>query len=215
MNIFFHIGVFAPLLPALVTFVYWSQYTTMKRWFSAMIWTIAVHSTASYTYALTFQSNNMPFFHVYILMECLFLLVLFHLMQSRKESRTSWILLGAGFTLIWLYNIFWGDGIWGYPSYIHALEALLLIGCSLHWFAQLLREKKVKNPIRTFGFWTSTGVLIYFSGNLVLFFFSTFVAQQSGPVFDAIWGVHAILSILLYLIYTVAVLWGSKKVESS
>lgn len=169
----------------------------------------------SRVWTTTGHANNLPFFHVYILVECILLLMVFRHLLTPTGKLRPWLVTALTFTLVWLLNVLFVEGFWGYPAYIHALEAVVLIVLVVLWFAKILREKVVKKPARTFGFWLCTGLLIYFSSNLLLFVFSTFVVQQSARVFDAIWGVHAILVILLYLIYTIAILWARKTLKSS
>ena len=176
---------------------------------------IALSSVGGRLWSITGHDNNLPIFHVYILLEGVLLCIVFrHLLAARGDT-LPWFITAGSFAFLWLLNVLFGEGITGYPAYIHALEALLVIVLVVLWFAKILREKIVQKPLRTFGFWLCTGLLIYFSGNLLLFVFSTFVVEQSARVFDVIWGVHGILVILLYLIYTFAILWARKTPKSS
>jgi len=98
---------------------------------------------------------------------------------------------------------------------VRALEGMLLMVFSVHWFLKILKEKQVRYPAQTFAFWMCTGILIYYAGNLVLFLFSSFVMQQKAVLFKAIWEVHAILVIFLYLTYTVGFLCVNRTPKSS
>ncbi|MEO0473084.1 MAG: hypothetical protein AAF206_25945, partial [Bacteroidota bacterium] len=59
----------------------------------------------------------------------------------------------------------------------------------------------------TFMFWFGTAILLYFSGNLLLFLYSSLVASLDVETNYQIWGIHAVLNILLYSMYTIA-LWS-------
>lgn len=157
----------------------------------------------------------MPLFHLYILVETVVLIHIFRkLLRPFIISRMAYTLL-ISFIVLWIFNISFGDGISGYPTYILPVKAALLIILSISWFIKVQKERKVQHPERLFAFWLSTGVLIYFSGNMLQFTFSNYIFEQRKYVFVAIWDVHAILVILLYLIYTIALIWARKNPTSS
>lgn len=109
--------------------------------------------------------------------------------------------------IIWIVNVLIGEGWWGYPDYIHALEAVLILVIVLWWLLKMLKEKIISQPERTFEFWLCAGLLVFFSGNFLLFVFSNFLLTTDTEVYMAIWKVHSALIISLYLIYTIALLW--------
>jgi hypothetical protein len=212
---FFEIATYIPLVPAVLALVRWKSLNLGQRWFGILLWIIAICSIAASILATVWQVNNMPIFHSYILIEFLLLLVVFSSLLETPFRSKLWLSMAATFALLWILNIAFGDGWLGYPTYIHVFEGLVLMGLALRWFAKILSEKRVQRPVQTFAFWMCTGILIYFSGNLLLFMFSNFIVEQSKAVFTAIWGVHAILVILLYLTYSVAILWAKNNPISS
>jgi hypothetical protein len=44
----------------------------------------------------------------------------------------------------------------------------------------------------------------------LLFIFGNYISDRSSPLFRSLWSVHAVLNILLYLSYSVAVLCNPK-----
>lgn len=170
-----------------------------------MLWSIAALSISGRLWTLYGHQNNLAFFHCYILVEGLFLLLIFkEILGALFKSNILWSIF-IFFILFWIYNSFWGEGIENYPASIHVLEALIILGLVFTWFAKVLREKVVRNIQQTFEFWFCTGLLIFFSSNLLSFVFSSFIVEQSSGVFKIIWGVHALLAILLYFIYSYAI----------
>ncbi|MBL4604829.1 MAG: hypothetical protein JKY02_03955 [Flavobacteriaceae bacterium] len=123
------------------------------------------------------------------------------------------MIFNLGFLLIWIVNAFIGEGLWGFPDYIHALEAVVVLFLVLRWFLKMLQEKTISNPEKTFEFWICAGLLVFFSGNFLLFIFSKSLLTIEMASYDAIWKVHCILIILLYLIYMVALLWVKKTIK--
>lgn len=206
MEIIPQIGVFIPLLPAFIAIWYWDKLNRSQRLFGIMLWSIAALSISGRLWTLFGQHNNLAFFHCYILVEGLFLILIFKEILGSLITYNLLISIFLFFILFWIYNSFWGEGIENYPAIIHALEALIVLGLVVTWFGKVLREKVVRNIEKTFEFWFCTGLLIFFSSNLLSFVFSSFIVEQSSMVFKIIWGVHALLAILLYFIYSYALL---------
>jgi len=215
VDVLFEIAVYIPVLPALLAALVWRSLWGAPRKFAICLWAIALFSVSGEVWKMFGHDNNLPFFHTYILVEFLLLLLVYKQLLSTARKSFIWLTIGSAFALIWLLNVFFGEGFWEYPNYIHALEAILLIVFAVLWFLKILREKVEKKPAHTFGFWLSTGILMYYTCNLLLFFSSSFVGRQSPAVFDAVWGVHAILVILLHLTYSIAILWALKTPKSS
>ncbi|MCE7991800.1 MAG: hypothetical protein HEP71_07465 [Roseivirga sp.] len=214
MEIISHIAIGIPLLPATLGARNWKFFNSDARTFTLLTWFIFINGIAAYLVERLIGSN-MPLFHLYILVETVTLLyILKRLLQPFFPSKISNTTL-ISFVLLWLFNVSFGDGISGYPTYILAVKAALLIIFSAGWFVKVQKEKTVQHPERLFAFWLSTGVLIYSSGNMLLFTFSNYIFVQRKYVFVAIWDVHAILVILLYLIYTIALIWARKNPTSS
>lgn len=214
MDFFFQLGVYIPLLPALLAFWKWKKLNVYQRWFGFMLGIVALISIAGRVWTLLGNENNLPFFHTYILIECLFLLFIFKSILSDSLPLNLFRLLILSFPIYWIYNVSYGEGLFNYPANSHAIEALIMMGLSVSWFAKVLKEKEIRSIQQTFEFWFATGVIIFYSSNFLFFLFSSFIVKQNHHVFKVIWGVHAILAILLYLIYTIAIRWAVKTPKS-
>lgn len=215
MEVITYIGAHIPLLPALLAVVVWKHLDIAARWFAVLLWVVSTCSTVGDIWTHVIASNNLPFFHVYIVLEYILLIIIFSYILEVKRKLRFVLSFTIPFATLWLLNVFAGDGIWNHPTYIHVLEAAIIVRFALTWFLKVLREKKILSPAKTFAFWMCTGLLMFFSANILLFIFTTFIIAQSDAVFMAIWGVHAILVILLYLTYTIAILWARKNPTSS
>ena len=202
------IAFYIPLLPALLALVKWKSLNTSQRWFALLLWLIILISFSGYLWVRETKHNNMPFFHVYILVEYLLLLQTFRLFFKGSIKDRIWLILGVGYTTVWLVNVFFLEGWWAFPDYIHVLEVVIMLVIISLWFRKMLKEKVIRNPERTFEFWICAGLVIFFMGNLMLFIFPKFIINKG--VFIAVWRLNSALIILLYIIYTVALLWVKK-----
>ena len=93
-----------------------------------------------------------------------------------------------------------------FPSLMvtESLLALVLVGL---YFRKLLQELRVQRLSHDPMFWVSTGVLLYFLGKLQIGLFSQYAMQHYSQAFnDWMWAIHALLLLVLYSCYCLA-LW--------
>ena len=178
-----------------------------------MLWTIVGISLAAELWVRTCGDSNIPFYHLYILVEYLFLLKIFQILLTHYVKNSVWKNLNFGFIVIWIFNVLLYQGWHAYPDYIHALEAFIILVLVLTWFTKMLKEKVVKNPEKTFEFWMCSGQMLFFSGNFLLFLFSNFLLSADDPVYMAVWIIHLILNLMLYSIYTIAIIWVKRTIK--
>ena len=208
-----YIALFIPLLPGILSLIKWSQMNAPQRWLGFLLWFIIVVSFAGRAWSLVTSENNLPFYYIYILGEYLLLLQIFRKLFEDDIKDKTWLILALGFTILWLINVFTGQGWWAFPDYIRALEAVVILVIIVLWFLKMLREKTILTPYKSFEFWLCAGLLIFFSGNFLLFVFPKVILNAGNEVFHAIWKVNSILNILLYLMYAVALLWVKRTVK--
>lgn len=207
MDLIFRISVFFPLLPGVLAILWFSRLSFAERIFGSMIWLIALNQLLAHAWVILTGEGNMPFFHVYILLETLMVCWFFYLILEQEMPRITLYILLLTFFLLWVGNVLWYDGIEGYPSLIRVLEGGMVIWLACWYFAKVLRERKIRKLHQTFNFWISAGLVTYSASSFMHFVFSTFIIHQSDDVFDAVWGVHALVTILLYITYAIAFVW--------
>lgn len=204
--IIIQIAVFSPLIPLLWGISRFKHLASVQRLLLLMIATIMINQMiAKFLFEPIGLENNLPFFHLYILLEVVFLKFIFSkIINSKIFDRFSTIATLL-FGTIWLLLITFKTGFFKYPDYSRFIEGILLMTYSSIYFVKVFNEKRVLNLFKEIGFWVSSGVFVYFSSNSVLFLFSEFVVTLSDRSFVLIWTVHAVLTILLYIAYTIAI----------
>lgn len=171
-----------------------------------MIFFISINQGASELFKLFLGiTNNLPFYRVYMLIETVLLTELFILIIATKNfKRNARIILAVFLTGFILDSILY-KGIWAYPSFFRITEGCIIIGFTGRYFFKVFREATIVILLEDFGFWVSTGLIVYFLSNSLLFIFSEFVVTLSDPSYYLIWTIHAVLTILLYIAYTIAI----------
>lgn len=148
--------------------------------------------------------NNLILYHVYTFVEFFFLLSLFR-RRLPRIPKTVFIVPSALFAGIGIRGIITGP--FEVPVHLRTFGSIVLVGFSLLFFYNALRYLEFQRIEQTFMFWISAAVLLYFSGNLLLDAFGNYIAAASDTVFFTVWSIHALFNIVLYLLYSVALLW--------
>jgi hypothetical protein len=142
--------------------------------------------------------NNQLFINIFTLVELTLFGWVFHkVFESRgmKTLITFGVLACVAFTVI---NLFFLQG------FSMALESMLLTVLALLFYYKTFREERVQRLERYPLFWLSSGVLLFFAGNLFVFLFSSYVLTDSPNALVAEWSIHSVLYITTNLIYTAA-----------
>ena len=97
-----------------------------------------------------------------------------------------------------------------YNSNLLVTVSIILLLLALSYFNRLIREVKYHKLERDPMFWLSAGIIMYYSGTLVLFFLSNQVSVSDDPnadlLFLASWGLNSIFNLMLITSYTIT-LW--------
>lgn len=118
------------------------------------------------------------------------------------------ILLGF-FVLFAVLNAIFLQKIDTFNTYARGLESIIMIALSLLTFNKILVELDTRYPTKQPVFWVNTGVLFYFSGNLVVFVLSNYISNNN-PLLLVAWGIHAILMAILNSFIAVG-LWQTRR----
>jgi hypothetical protein len=89
-------------------------------------------------------------------------------------------------------------------------EGVIILIFAGSYFVHEYKKQEIMFLQKTAGFWISGGLILYFSCNLLLFGFSELVFAQEKSIFQSIWTIHAVLTILLYISFTIAFLCKKK-----
>lgn len=157
------------------------------------------------------SKNNNPIFHFYVVLEFYFMLRIFKLVLVPQLTNVQLNIIFFAFAGFAILNTCYVQNLFTFNSNATALSAFLMIVLALVYFYSLLKKGDYQRLDKTPMFWISAGMLIYFSTNLLLFFISkneAFAARNGATI----WGVHAIVNIVLMTFYTLA-LWIQPKAE--
>jgi hypothetical protein len=95
-------------------------------------------------------------------------------------------------------------------NFSSSVECILLIFYSLFFFYYVLKNLIFENLLSTPVFWINTAVLFYFSGNLILFVFSNYMAVIDPLKLAILWSVIHTFFNLLYNVFLSIGFWKTR-----
>ena len=204
-NILIPIGVFIVLLPVLVAYLKKTQLSKAQRLLALMLGIVAANQLVAFALRKFVGTTNLPLYHFYTLIESVLLLMVLQFrlkaLLNPRFFTTLAILLG-GFTI---GNAIFIQGLFTLPTYSRTAEASVMVLLTGVYFYQVTSEMKIRQLERSFWFWLNSGLMVYFAGNLLLFIFSNILAQDE-VLHYALWSIHAFFNIMLYIVYSIALL---------
>lgn len=198
------ISSFAVLLPLCIAL--WKQHRFVSIQRKLVYLLSAIFVVEVITNALWYQKkNNFFVYHFYSIVECILIVNLYVNALQKLFSKYFYVVICISFTVFAIVNMLYFQALTEFNSNVTTALGFLVIFLCLCYFYALLREEKYSPLEKKPMFWINAGFLIYFSSNLILFFINNSMFSQAGEVSYLVWGLHAIVNIILILFFTIAV----------
>ncbi|WP_271782565.1 hypothetical protein [Aquimarina algiphila] len=160
------------------------------------------------------QINNLPVYHFYTVIEFLLIINVYRFELSKVFSKLFFIIISIGFVIFAIINTLFFQNLTTFNSNVTTLLGLIVIFFALSYFYALLKEVKYRTLESNPMFWINSGFLIYFSSNLILFYMNNTLFKGVTEASLILWGLHAIVNIVLTIFYTIA-LWVNPKKQNT
>lgn len=151
--------------------------------------------------------HNLPVYNFFALINFNFLLRLYvlHIKIERRKFFNYFQLL---FNLFAICNVIFIQDYRTFNSNWIVAASVIFLSLALNYFYKLLKEVKYQRLERNPMFWFNSGIVIYYSGTLILFFLGNSVAHNdlATEVIMAAWGLNSIFNFMLNLSYSIG-LW--------
>jgi hypothetical protein len=139
-----------------------------------------------------YKINNLWLFHISTLLEYTLLILVFSYWQKKDILKLSLRLSIPLFLLIWFAAKLFLESFNQFDNFTSSMAGVILVVVSSYTLYDLSKENSVSLS-RDPRFWVGSAVLIYYTGNLMLFALSNIIT---------IWAIHSILNIIANLIYS-------------
>lgn len=194
------------LLPTLIGTFRWKKLSKAQQVTTYLLGFISINQLVANILSYIYHLPNLPLYHLYILVESVGLILIFKY-RFQKHIPASYFHWFAGILGVFnLFNVFVLEHYMQMPVYSRTVESLVIIILAIYYFYVIMQEVKIKFIERSFWFWLSFGLLIYFTTNLFLFVFNLFIYEQGTEVFHSAYIIHSMLNIMLYILYSISLL---------
>lgn len=198
----FIIGALAPLSVLIPIFIAIRRYEMLDNAMkTVLIYLVAGGLTSAITLALSYSGlNNMPFFHLFTMIEFVLLFLFFYYALPGDRLFIIVTLVIPGFLLVCLADILLVENINSYNRNTRTLESFLVSFFSLRLFYKLLNRPDLPGNTARGIIWINSGILLYFSGSFMLFIFSRIMARDFF-FYEIGWVLHGLLLMLMYVLF--------------
>lgn len=149
------------------------------------------------------QINNLFVLHVFTVFEFILLSFFYKQFFDTFIKSRIYIFLISFFLLVACYDAFLLNGFNTMNNLAASVEFIILIIYALLSFFLILKNLVYENLLQTPFFWINTAVLIYFSGNLFLFLFTTYLQKYDIPDYGSLYAIHSVLNIVYYILISI------------
>jgi hypothetical protein len=156
-----------------------------------------------------YNINNMFIFNIYGIIEAILLIEFYKRFLNQFFQSKVHLILITLFTLLFIYNTFLSHKFKNIDNISTSIESIIFILYALISFYFILKNLVFENLYHTPFFWINTAILLYFSGNLFLFTFSSYLESHESTYLK-LYLIHSNLNILTYILFSIG-FWKIKK----
>lgn len=150
------------------------------------------------------RENNLPILHLYTLLELIFLSLFYRTIFSKNKQIITWVIIFSSVAII--SNSIFIQSILGFNSNAKTLEQIVIIVYAILFFFNYpsleITDKVLAKSLNLI----NSAILIYFSGSLFIFMFSSYFQNNGLTVNRGFWEFNAFLSLLFQLLVFIS-LW--------
>lgn len=203
------IGSHLPILVVCIyTMVIYRKLPRLFKVFGIFIFTTAIIQAISLIMALSKQ-NNLPLLHFYVPLGFILLIWFYHHILEGFINKRILIFTAILFSLFSIGNSLLFQPFLTFNSNALTVESVLLVILSISTYSFLLNTIVRRNPqlISSLN-WINSGIFIYYTSNLLLFYFGSKILSVSFPKEYSLysWVLHSFFSIIMYTCFFIG-LW--------
>jgi hypothetical protein len=197
--------IFIPLVIASINF---RKYRPELKYLTIYLALSATTQVVSFIY-WQLEKNNYPILHIYTPIE--YVLLFFFYLQLLKSYLPKLLnkLLLFFIPLFSLIDSLLLEDIHTSNTYSRSLEALVIIALAIIWYIKIVSAPEEERHEQSGINFINAGLLVYFSGSIVLFSYSSYILRMTHHSSQNLWTIHSLLTAQLYVLITIG-LWKAK-----
>ena len=152
--------------------------------------------------------NNMIVFHFFTIIEFI-LISIFYLLFFKKYLKPVYLLIPIPVFVILAFFDYKINSFNTMDDFTASIGAILLSLYALFSFFFMMRKLIFENILTEPFFWINSGVLFYFSGNLLVFAFYNYICTYQRSYSEAVWAIPQFLTIFFNILISIG-FWKAK-----
>jgi len=185
-----------PIIVSLIRLKYWNEQARILFLYLGLSFTFNIIAK------LTAGSNNLPYLHLYTVLEFTIVCLFLKSFSKDRRHRLLFNVLIACFFALSLWYAFIKESLFVFNKIPRFLDSLIISVICLYYLMKDLGST-VSNLSR-FQFLTLAGLLFYYSTSSALFGLSDMLIKVPKSVADLFWNIHASLNLLMYIFFAIA-----------
>ena len=190
--------VLLPLISAISNYKYWNIHARVIVYYLGLSGLFNIIASVTSRQGI----NNLPFLHLYTILEFLILFFFFYTLESQKNICRIIIGLMIGFPFLAFSYILINDSLYTFNQVPRFTSGILITLFLLRYLIKDLGT--VESNFSMFLFISTTGLLIYYCTSSTLFGLSSILLHTPKHISTLIWTIHAGLILLNYLMISIA-----------
>lgn len=146
--------------------------------------------------------NNLFIFRLYTVIEFILISFFYHTF-FKKYFRSCYFLLAIPVLLLVAFIDYKINGLKSLDNFSSSIGAIFLSLYALFSFLFVIRKLIFENILSASFFWINSGILFYFSGNLLVFVFSNYIFTNEESIGNALWSVPQFLNIFYNILISI------------
>jgi hypothetical protein len=201
------------LLPAIISVL---RYKLLNKYYLTLF-ILLIISIITEVYSFLeinyFKQTNILLYNCYILVQGALICISYYYSSKHKPLKILSLLIGPTYTIVGSVIIFKSQNQ-SLNSFVFTFESIIIIVLSLMAFYLQLKHLETDNILAYPNFWFNTAFITYFTGNVFLHLFSTYLQEHALYTFYELWGLwHSLLNILFYSLISIG-FWKIKTLQT-
>jgi hypothetical protein len=160
---------------------------------------------------IIFRENNMYLFRIFTILEFTLLsLFYYRFFKAYFNSNFFYVVLPVFYAIA--FFDYQKNGWDKLDDLSISVESVVFICYSLFLYYYVLKNLLFNNLLNSSVFWINTGILLYFSGNLVLFVFSNYLLVSNNSVHNILWStIHTFFNLTYNILLSIG-FWKARNI---
>ena len=140
--------------------------------------------------------------NLYTIIQFILLGLIFHEMFGTKSLKRWMLVLVLLFLVFSVVNLFYIEGFLNRNDNLRTISSLSFMIVPILYFRYILIEQPIEKVLNFPMFWVNSGILLYFSGNLILFTVDS--TMNTDNIYVYFYIIHDLLNSVLFCLFGVA-----------